>query len=229
MKRTMTLLASLLAALCALAAVPAVAAAPPAELAARVQQRYQTIHSLRADYLRLSRFVAGGGQSARQVRASGRLVWQRPLSLRMEQDKPRRELVVTTPQGVWWARPQRRRADLYPLKQFTTGLQSLLDALGGLAKVDQAFHLVKPTPADLPPDSGLVLVLSPKERRADLKRLVVWFDAQKLTLKGFRIVSLVGDVTEYHLHDLKVNPELPAGTFRYTPPPDFKVRDHRPR
>jgi outer membrane lipoprotein-sorting protein len=198
-------------------------------LAAKVQKRYETVQSLKADYTRTSRMVAGGGQSARLVEASGRLVWQRPMGLRMEQDEPRQELVVTTAQGVWWARPQRKRADLYPLEQFTTGLQSLLDILGGLARVEQNFKLEKPDQEEIAAAKGPLLVLSPRERRVDLKRLVVWFDAGELLLKGFRLVSLMGDVTEYRLSKVEVNPDLAQDTFAYKVPPGFKARDHRPR
>lgn len=232
MKRPSGLLSKLALIVCmvGLAAIPAWAAQPdPADLAAKVQERYKSVQSLQADYSRTSRMVAGGGQSARLVEAKGRLFWQRPTSLRMEQDQPRLELVVTTPQGVWWVRPQRKRADLYPLEQFTTGLRSLLDTLGGLAKVEEAFKLEKPTQAESAAASGPLLVLSPKERRVDLKRLVVWFDADELLLKGFRLVSLMGDVTEYRLSEVQVNPELAKDAFSYEAPAGFKVRDHRPR
>jgi len=201
----------------------------PATLAAQVQKRYQKVQALSADYTRTSRFVAGGGQSAREVEAVGRLFWQRPVSLRMDQSEPRAEQVVTTPQGVWWIRPQRNRADLYPMEQFTTGLKPLLDALGGLAKVEEDFKLEQATPEETAAAEGPLLVLGPKAKRVDLKRLVVWFDAKELLLKGFRITSLVGDVTEYRLSNLAVNPALPAQTFQYTPPTGLQVRDHRPR
>jgi outer membrane lipoprotein carrier protein len=208
---------------------PAWAAQPEAAaLAAKVQKRYQAVQSLSAYYTRASRFVAGGGQSARQVKAQGRLFWRRPVSLRMDQAEPNAEKVVTTSQGVWWARPERKRADLYPLEQFTTGLQSLLDVLGGLAKVDQAFNLETPKPEETALADGPVLVLSPKVKRIDLKRLVVWFDGKDMLLKGFRMQSLVGDVTEYRLRNMLINPNMPADTFTYKPPAGFKVRDHRP-
>ena len=213
-----------------LAAAPAWAGQPdPGELAAKVQERYKTVQSLKADYARTSRMVAGGGQSARLVEALGRLYWQRPTSLRMEQSEPREELVVTTPLGVWWARPKRKRADLYPLSQFTTGLQSLLDALGGLSKVDEAFNLEQPTQAEIAAASGPLLVLSPKEQRVDLKRLLIWFDSDGLLIKGFRLVSLMGDQTEYNLKNLQVNPDFAGDTFTYKAPAGFTIRDHRPR
>jgi outer membrane lipoprotein-sorting protein len=72
-----------------------------------------------------------------------------------------------------------------------------------------------------------VLVLLPRQRRVDLKRLVVWFDPADLVLRGFRLETLVGDVTEYRLSGVEVNPSLEPGLFAYEPPADFRVRDHR--
>ncbi len=228
---TSRLLAALFCLACLGLAGPAGAqdTATPQQLAAKVQARYQTIHSLKADYQRRSRFQATAGQPGRVVEAKGKLTWARPLSLRLLQLEPRRELVVTTRQGVWWSRPQRRRADLYPLEQFTSGLRSLLDALGGLARLEESFILEKPDAEEMAlGQGGPVLVLQPQKARVDLKRLVVWFSPD-LVLKGFRIISLMGDVTEYQLSRVKVNPPLSPETFSFTPDPGFTIRDHRPR
>lgn len=199
----------------------------PAELAVRVQARYQTIQAISADYERSSEFVATGGLNQRKVQGSGRLIWARPDRLRLEQDQPRPELIVAGTEGVWWVRPKRKRADLYPLKQFTTGLRPLLDVLGGLARLDQSFKLAQPTAAEKEAaGQSLPLVLTPITTRADLKRLLVWFDSDQLNLKGFRLTSLVGDVTQYRLVNLKINPSLAKDAFSYSPPQGFRVKDH---
>ena len=206
---------------------PAQAQTTPQELAAKVQARYQSIHSLKADYHRLSRFQAAAGQPGRVVEGKGKLTWARPLSLRLLQLEPRRELVVTTSQGVWWSRPRLHRADLYPLEQFTSGLRSLLDALGGLASLEQSFILEEPDPEEKTlGQGGPVLVLKPKQSRVDLKRLAIWFSPD-LVLKGFRIMSLMGDLTEYRLSQVKINPPLAPETFSFIPDPSFTIRDHR--
>jgi outer membrane lipoprotein-sorting protein len=208
----------------------ALAAGEPAEVALKIQERYQDIHAIKASYQRHSRFVATGSQLNRDVKGAGVLYWSRPTNLRLEQKTPKQELIVSADQGVWWVRESRQRADLYPKEQFTSGLKPLLDALGGLAALDQDFNLEKPEQEHQGPDQdSLVLVLSPKQRRVDLKTLVLWFERDSLLLKGFRITSLVGDVTQYLFHDLEVNPELGEDFFVYEPPADFRVRDHHRR
>ncbi len=214
----------ILALLCGLALYLAGAA-----LAAKVQQRYQQVQGLAADYQRKSLFVATGSDSERSVEGSGRLLWGRPIDLRLEQDEPRREIILARGPQVWWVRPDRGRADLYPLDRFTTGLRSLLDALGGLAKVDEAFVVEQPQPGEAPEGEDVqTLALRPKENRADLKRLVLWFDSKDLLLKGFRTTSIIGDITEYQFSAVQANPRLTADSFQYNPPADYKVTDHRP-
>ena len=36
----------------------------------------------------------------------------------------------------------------------------------------------------------------------------------------------MGDETDYTLASMELNRDLPAGTFSYTPPPDFRIKDH---
>lgn len=210
-------------------AAPALAQTP-AQLAAQVQQRYKTVTAIQASYQRHSNFVATGGQAPRVVQGSGILTWARPLSLRLDQTTPRQELIVVSPQGVWWARPKRKRADRYSLQHFTSGLKPLLDALGGLADIDQDFDLQQPTPDQKKlAGEGPVLVLIPRQRRVDLKQLAIWFHPQTLLLKGFKITSLMGDTTRYDFTTVTPNPTLKPNIFTYAPPPHYKIRDHRPR
>jgi len=201
----------------------------PAALAARVQGQYKKILTISASYERISRLVAAGDQKRQVVRGEGRLFWARPVFLRLEQEKPRPEMVVVAKDLVWWVRPAQNRAEAYAAEQFTAGLRPLMDTLGGLARLDESFDLTDPSPEEKQLAGGPVLVLVPKQKRMDLKRLVVWFTPDSLILKGFSMISLMGDVTQYSLADVKINPELPAETFSYTPPSGFKVIDHRLR
>lgn len=202
----------------------------PAALARQVQERYRSVTSLTADYTRASRFVSLGAQGGREVAGSGRLTWARPLKLRLEQDTPRQELIVTGGGAAWWVRPQRKQADLYPLSQFTSGLVSLLDALGGLASLDQDYQVRAASAAEVKdaPAGSRLLSLLPRQRRADLKELVLIFGAKDLLLRGFVIYNLVGDRTAYHFSNLQVNPATTPEMFAYQAPVDYRVVDHRP-
>lgn len=207
------------------------AAEDPAALAQRIQARYQQVNSLAADYTRTSRFVALADQPGRQVKGSGRLLWARPLRLRLEQDRPRQEMILVLEARAWWLRPDRQQADLYALESFTSGLTSLLQALGGLGYLQRDFSVDAPDPALAAggPAGALSLVLTPRQRRADLKQLVLWFNGDTLLLAGFKIINLVGDVTSYRLGSPKVNVPVNDELFSFSPPQGWQVVDHRPR
>ncbi len=211
-------------------ATPAMAE-DPAELAGRIQARYQKVRSLAADYTRSSSFVALAGQAGRRVQGSGKLIWARTLRLRLEQEKPRHELIITSQGRAWWLRPAKKRADLYPLDRFTSGLTPLLQALGGLASLDQDFLVSRPNAKQSGggPEGALSLLLTPRQRRADLKQLVVWFDQDTLLLAGFKIINLVGDITVYRLQNVRSNVPVDDKLFSFDPPGDWRVVDHRPR
>ncbi|MEW5913703.1 MAG: outer membrane lipoprotein carrier protein LolA [Thermodesulfobacteriota bacterium] len=213
----------------ALLALPA-AAESPADLAKRIQERYRQVNSLAADYTRVSQFAALAGQSSRQVKGSGRLLWVRPLKLRLDQAQPRQETILCADRRVWWLRPEQKRADLYPLDQFTSGLTSLLQALSGLGDLGKEFSVGAPDMAQAAggPQGALSLLLTPLQRRADLQNLVLWFQADGLLLLGFKIINLVGDVTIYSFNNLLVNAPAPEERFRFTPPTDWRTLDHRP-
>ncbi len=211
-------------------AIGATASTDPAALAKQVQARYRAVQSLSADYTRSSHFVSLGAQGGREVAGAGRLVWARPLQLRLEQDTPRPELILTGGGAAWWVRPQRKQADLYPLSQFTSGLTSLLDALGGLASLEQDYKVREASPLEVKdaPAGSLLLSLEPRQGRADLKKLVLVFGDQDLMLRGFVIYNLVGDRTAYRFSQVKVNPPTTPQMFAYEAPVDYKVVDHRP-
>lgn len=203
----------------------------PSLLAQRVQERYRGVQSLAADYQRASSFVSLSNQSGgRKVTGSGRLVWARPLKLRLDQETPRREMIIAGGGEAWWVRPQRKQADLYPLSQFTSGLTSLLDALGGLASLDKDYKVQAASAEEVmaAPPGSVLLSLEPRQRRADLKDLVLIFGQQDLLLRGFVIYNLVGDRTAYSFSQLQINPATTSAMFAYEPPVDFRVVDHRP-
>ncbi len=208
-------------------AAPALAETP-AQTAERIQKRYRDIESISANYTRKSKFAASGSIFKSEVEGGGWIAWAKPYSLRLDQREPKKELIVTTSQGIWWVREERSQADLYPTEQFTANLRPVWDSLGGLSSITDTFNLEKATAkeAGLAPGS-LALALTPKQARADLNRLVLFFDTDSLLLKGFRIVNLIGDVTDYRFSNMDVNPKLPTWTFNYSPPNEYAILDHR--
>ena len=198
------------------------------QLIGQIQSKAVATTNLQADFARTSDYVAIGNDGASQVMGTGKLYWAAPLNLRLEQVEPSSELIVSDGASVWWVRPERNRADAYPVDNFTSSLRSVLDILGGLSGINDNF-IVEPTlETDLSPDnSDITLVLRPKVARADLNRLVLWFNQDTLQLAGFRFSNVVGDVTQYRFSNVLTNQSLPKDFFKYSPPADYRVNDQR--
>lgn len=198
------------------------------QLAAAVEQRAVNTSNLQAEFIRHSGYVAIGNDGASQVLATGRLYWAEPVSLRLEQETPSQELIVADGKSVWWVRPERSRADVYPIGDFTASLRSLLDVLGGLSGISKDFDVIASTDEDQSDQPGEVtLVLKPKQPRTELSRLVLWLDRESLIPQGFRFSNLVGDTTQYRFTKIEVNQSLSKDLFRYQPPADYRVNDQR--
>ena len=79
-----------------------VLAETPAESASRIQERYKSIEAISANYTRKSKFAASGSIFKSEVQGGGWIAWAKPYSLHLDQRTPKRELIVTTSQGIWW-------------------------------------------------------------------------------------------------------------------------------
>ena len=228
MKKIAALVMALMLTMCAQALAAPVPSAESSELAVKVQQRASQVNTLRAEFVRQSDYVAMGSDGASQVMGSGQLFWGKPMNLRLEQHNPSHEIIIADGASVWWVRPERSRADSYPVDRFSGSLLSLLDVLSGMANINEKFMEVAVTDQDRSSSPReITLVLKPREARADLDRLVLWLDEGSYDLRGFKFSNVVGDTTMYRFSQVEINPGLPAGTFTYTPPDTYKINIQR--
>ncbi|ADK84485.1 outer membrane lipoprotein carrier protein LolA [Desulfarculus baarsii DSM 2075] len=213
-----------LAALCC----PSAWAADDQAIQQRLSQRYGQVNGLAADFTRESQYVAAAGQAARKVRSVGQLVWVRPLNLRLTESVPKPQEVVSDGRTMWLIQPDRQRVTIYEVGDNTQALRGLLAALSGLSALDDSFKVVEATAEEQGPAGSLTVAMEPKEPRADMGRLVVWFAEGNLDLLGLRIVSMVGNINQYGFSNQRYNPDTSAGHFAYQPPEGWRVFDQRP-
>jgi outer membrane lipoprotein-sorting protein len=67
-----------------------------------------------------------------------------------------------------------------------------------------------------------VLTLVPRQR-AEYRSLKVWLDTRDSLARRFEITELNGSVRRFDLSDLRVNPSIPAGVFRFTAPAGVRI------
>ena len=202
---------------CALLLAPALASAQDVHQMARaVDEHYNRLRSLRADFTEIYK---GTGMDRQE---SGTLWLKKPRKMRWEYRSPKEKLFVSDGKDVWFYLPverQLRKTDLKKLDDlrsplaFLLGKTKLESELQGLSKV-----------VDQPPlGVGNSLLRGVPQAMADRVS-----DVQLEITATNQIVRIVltevdGATTEFRFASLKENLDLADERFRFTPPPGVET------
>ncbi len=193
----------------ALAQAPATEDSLPAEAVAAWQELSQ-VRSLKA------RFVQTRSTKllTRPLESSGVLRFQRPDKLAWQMETPGRSLMVMDGSRVGMAYPDlgvREELDLADQPEVAGLVQGMMVWLAGDLEQVSASYQLQWQPG--PPRSAL---LTPRDETlaAIIASLELRLDGDPLQVQHVRLVEPDGDVVEIALHDLHVDPELPADAFQ---------------
>ena len=209
-----------LAALFFIWAAPAQAQIPTQDqILAGLSARYRTLDTLQADYRRVAStpstdqiFRSGSSQSA-----TGVLCWQRPDRLLLNQGAPTREIMVTDGSTVWWYLAEEKLAYRYRDIDVANQLRPLMSFLSGLDSLNADFN-VAPAPAEASRSGQYGLSLTPKKGMdGGVDMITIWCDSV-YTLTGFRLHSVTGETTDFHLSNFSENPKFEKNIFNFKPP-----------
>jgi len=191
------------------------------QLARAVDDHYNHLHSLQADFTEIYR-----GEGAERVE-SGTLWLKKPRKMRWEYRSPKEKLFISDGQAVWFYLPAERQLRKTTLKKlddlrsplaFLLGKTKLENELRGLSKVvDQS---------PLSPDNTLLrgvpqgIVPQSMVGQANEVQLEITPSDQIV-----RIVLLEADgaTTEFRFAGWKENLELSDSRFQFTPPPGVET------
>lgn len=152
----------------------------------------------------------GAGKTSR-----GELALKAPRQFRWDTTAPYKQLIVADGEKVWIY-----DADLEQVTvraQGTEEAHSPLTVLTDLSQLDRDFATSEQGEHD-----GLIwLRLKSKDKDPQFAYADLGFDADGLARMRFE--DTLGDRTEIRFSDWKRNPQLPAGSFKFTPPPGVDV------
>jgi outer membrane lipoprotein carrier protein len=185
------------------------------KLARAVDDHYNHLHTLQADFTEIYR-----GAGAERVE-SGTLWLKKPRKMRWEYRSPKEKLFVSDGEAVWFYLPaerQVRRTTLRKLNDvrsplaFLLGKTKLENELQGLSRV-----------VDQPPMGAGNTVL-----RGIPKATVGLSEVQLEITASNQIVRIVlmepdGASTEFRFGDWKENQEMSGNLFSFSPPPGVEV------
>ena len=185
-------------------------------LAAKVDARYNSMKSLRAEFTEI---YSGGGVHRRE---SGTLLIKRPGKMRWDYTAPRKKLFVTSGNAAWFYVPGERQARKTPLKSlndFRTPLRYLL----GNTRLEKELRGLS-LATDVAPAAGGSFVLRgvPSGMENSISQVLIEGDGEGL-MRRIVIFDLDGSTTEFRLEHQQVNAPVSEDEFKFVPPPGVEV------
>jgi outer membrane lipoprotein-sorting protein len=187
-----------------------------------IRARYGNAEGLAAAYTResISKTMAMLGETERHDLARGRLYFKPPDFLRLEQNSPQEELLLTDGQTLWWYLPLEKEAYQYPTGQFGQELRVLGDILRGLKDTEDSFHISLRV---APETNAYHLILKPEPPWEEIDHLEVIVLKGDFAIEQVDIYNNIGGLTRFLLTDWKEKDRFGEEFFSFSPPPGVKV------
>lgn len=198
------------------AMLSAAATEETAALLEKIQQQYEKMTSLRADFSQVLTNVS----SKESQRRGGRVAIKKPHAIRWETLEPERELLVAGKDVVWDYFEEEKTAYKYHAAEVLDS-KTMLRFLAGKARLDADFEVA---PAGT--DQGLTrLDLTPREPEPGLVAASVWVNAEGI-IQRISMVDFYGNENVVAFANLMLNPPLEDSLFVFTPPKGVEVFDN---
>ncbi|MFZ0957837.1 MAG: outer membrane lipoprotein chaperone LolA [Candidatus Sulfotelmatobacter sp.] len=198
-----------------LAAALLAAASPATDvktLAAAVDEHYNHLHTLQAQFTELYR---GSGMERTE---SGTLWLKKPGKMRWEYRSPREKLFVSDGKDAWFYVPADHQARKTAARKLDD-IRSPLAFLLGKTKLEKELAALSLAP-DIPPSNPEDVVLRGVPRAlADSVNEILLEIAPDKRIVRIVIDEVDGSVTEYRLSDQRENVAIPDNRFQFKPPP----------
>ena len=186
------------------------------QLADKVDQRYNQLRTLRAEF---SESYSGAG--ARRTE-SGTLLLKKPGRMRWDYEQPRSKMFLTDGKTAWFYVPGEQQVRRTAVKQIED-LRSPLRYLLGKTKLEKEFAGLSVAANEKPMNAGdVVLQGVPKGMEERIARTLLEVSPDGY-IRRIVVEELDGSITEFRFLQQKENVEIPDDRFRFTPPAGVEV------
>ncbi|MDY7035737.1 MAG: outer membrane lipoprotein carrier protein LolA, partial [Thermodesulfobacteriota bacterium] len=189
-----------------------------------VQGKYRNLPGFTITYTReiLSKSMAMLGEPVKSDLATGQIYFKPPHFLRLEQEKPKPETVITNGEILWWHIPHKMQVYRYPSHKLGEELRLLVDIFYGLRRAEDSFKIILMGPGDKR-EHRVRLTPDPPWPQVDHIDLSVV--KEDYFIKIVEIHNYMGGITRFILGDLTEEEKLEEGLFRFVVPEGVKVID----
>ena len=189
-----------------------------------IRKRYGHLPGLSMPYKReiITKSMAMLGETMSKDLAEGMIHFRPPYALRIQQEKPKPEVVITDGHTLWWYIPQKKQVYQYPAKKSAPELRLLSDIFRGLRDVEESF-VSELESLDNEGDYQIKLIPNPPWPQINQINLIVKRDDSHIRV--VEIHNYLGSTTRFFLGDLTVQEQFKEGFFRFFVPDGVKVME----
>jgi outer membrane lipoprotein carrier protein len=184
----------------------------------RASAAYENVRSLQADFV----MVFENPLLRQRLTSRGTLYQRQPDRIALRFTDPAGDLILGDGQYFYMYQPS-NNPDQYFRQPATaagqTGVNLQAQFVGN--PVERFSHTLEGTES-VAGRSAHVLLLVPRQR-AEYRSLKVWLDERDSLARRFEITEHNGSVRRFDLQNMQVNPSIPDGVFRFTPPPGARA------
>ncbi len=185
-------------------------------IAAKVDQRYDHLHSLEAHF---TETYSGAGMTRTET---GTLLLKKPGRMRWDYEQPRPKLFITDGSTAWFYVPGEQQARRTPVKQLDD-LRSPLRYLLGKTKLEKELDGLSLAPDQKPVNPGDVVLRGvPKGMQDRVSQTLLEISPDGLIVR-IVVEELDGSLTEFRFLQQQENVQLADQQFRFVPPPGVEI------
>lgn len=185
-------------------------------LLTKIQQAYGQIQSFEADFNQTLTHKESGAVEKRK----GKLVFQKPLNIRWQTQKPHEETLVVNQTEIWDYLPDEKIAYRYA-PALAQDSRSIIQVLTGQAKLNKDFDIKAGGN-----EHGLKkLVLFPKEPTPQMIEAAIWVDPDSGAIQRANVTDFYGNVNDVAFNSFKPGVKPAPSQFTFKAPKGVEVED----
>ena len=194
----------------------AATAAQASDIANTIQARYEKLRTFSATFEQTLTHKESGSVEKRQ----GNLLFQKPLLIRWQTDKPHEETLVVTSKEIWDYLADEEIAYRYPL-ELVRDSRTIIQVITGQAALTKDFDVKEDGQ-----ENGLAkLHLYPKEAAPQMVEALLWVEPATGYIRRASIIDFYGNSNDVRFTQFKPDTTLKASDFTFTAPKGVEVED----
>jgi periplasmic chaperone LolA len=187
-----------------------------ADIAATIQARYEKLRTFSATFEQTLTHKESGSVEKRQ----GNLLFQKPLLIRWQTDKPHEETLVVTHKEIWDYLADEEIAYRYPL-ELVRDSRTIIQVITGQAALTKDFDV-----KEAGQENGLAkLHLYPKEPAPQMVEALLWVEPSTGYIRRASIIDFYGNSNDVRFTQFKPDTSLKESDFTFTAPKGVEVED----